>query len=131
MADFDYDVSQWVAKSKSKGDQVFRAIAEAAVARVKELTPVRTGFLRANWTAIMKGDSEPKPGESGGANRIATARAGDVISIVNPVAYARAVEYGRTVPSKDGMRTIPGRGMVQQTIAEMPSIAERVVRRFR
>ena len=34
----------------------FQAIAQDALARVKELTPVRTGNLRANWQVVVAGD---------------------------------------------------------------------------
>ena len=48
--------------------------------------------------------------------------------ILNPVSYARAIEYGREIQRKDGQTTrTHGRGMVQQTVSELPQIAQRVV----
>jgi hypothetical protein len=132
MADFEYDVSRFVKRAGARMDEALRGIAEAAVARVKELTPVRTGFLRANWTAVIQGDAEPIAAPSGNPPRIEGAKAGDVITIVNPVKYARRMEYGFTSTTKDGETKIhPGRGMVQQTLLEMPKISERVLRNLR
>lgn len=187
--DFATSVAQWVQASKGRTDEVFRAIAADALARVKELTPVRTGYLRANWQAsledhVLPVDRQESAGETasglaanlagtvggarvgaavgalsgtpigsavggaiGGAiggvageaaveggkgDALETAKIGQVIYILNPVAYARSVEYGRSIKRKDGGTTeIEGKGMVRQTVAELPQIASRVVARFR
>lgn len=132
MADFDVDVTRFVERAKKNQTAVLRGIAEEAVARVKSLTPVRTGYLRANWTATLNSEAIPKPSQGGaGTDRIQSAVAGDVLVISNPVHYARRIEYGYQGQSPSGKPiNQPGRGMAQQTVAELPEIAERVLRRF-
>ncbi len=59
------------------------------------------------------------------------ARIGDVITIYNNVEYAAPVEYGRSGTRKDGSSYhVEGRGMMAQTVAELPAIAGRVVARY-
>lgn len=190
MDDFAVQVGRWCDKAEGRAREAFIAIAWEALTRVKELTPVRTGWLRSNWQAVT-GDSDlpverregvkstteiaagllagtaggivgaaggtalggPAGGIAGGlatsmaaqegaeafVRRLETpnlrafteARLGETIRIVNPVRYARAIESGRQVERADGSITqVPGRGMVAQTVAEMPVIAERAVGRI-
>lgn len=133
MADpFEVQVRQWVEKAGRRAQAAFRATAQDAVTRVKELTPVRTGYLRANWTAMQPGEAEPVAGRVPPAEAaIAQLRLGDRLLVLNPVQYARRVEFGFTGTDAAG-RTFnqAGRGMVQQTVAEMPAIAEAAVRRI-
>lgn len=131
-AQFTVDVSRFVAKAKRDMDGLFRAIALEALARVKELTPVKTGYLRANFIATLDPQQVREPGTGqGGEAAIAQAKAGDTIFIVNPVVYARRVEFGFVgEDSKGRSYNQPGRGMVQQTVTELPSIARRVARRW-
>jgi hypothetical protein len=136
-ADFAAAIDRWCEQAEALPDQVFRGIAEAALQRVKELTPVDTGNLRANWS-ITLGDEQPIIGRDdrnpdGAPLRVDLSwlKAGEVIRIVNPVAYARPVEYGYTIKLKDGgTRQVEGRHMAQQTILELPRIAEDVVRQL-
>lgn len=132
MADFSTQVSEWVLKARGNADAALRAIAFDAVTRVQELTPVDTGFLRSNWTAIKQGDEEPVAGRvrpPGAA--IAAAHAGDTIIILNPVVYARRIEYGFIGEDSAGKTyNQQGRHMVAQTVSEMPQIAARAVARI-
>lgn len=132
MADFDFDVSRWCDRQRDHADLILRAIAFEAVNRVKELTPVDTGFLRSNWTAILRGQTEPVAGRaSDPLYTIARARIGDVIVIVNPTEYARRIEYGFVGEDSLGRHfNQQGRHMMAQTIAELPAIADRVVARL-
>ncbi|WP_109151568.1 HK97 gp10 family phage protein [Azospirillum sp. TSO5] len=128
MSDFSFAISRWCDRAKGRATAVLRGTALEAVGRVQELTPVDTGFLRANWSAVLTVDAIPKPGAPT-LEALATARAGDVIYIVNPTAYARAIEYGRTGERKDGTQWVmQGRGMAAQTVAELPQIADRVLK---
>lgn len=132
MADFDVDVTRWVEKARKNMDAALRGIAEAAVARVKSLTPVRTGYLRANWTATLNDEAIPTPQSNGaGTMRLLDAKAGDVVVISNPVQYARRIEYGFVGTDERGrVQNQQGRGMVQQTVAELPAIADGVIKRL-
>jgi hypothetical protein len=252
--DFAVSVARWCDQAATRADEAFRRIAWAALARVQELTPVRTGYLRANWVALKEGEAVPKPGSSQGAGSvppeqglfsaagstvggyaggftlgqalasagkvagraagpvgtfagtaigqaggqalegsqikpteiigeaagstagyyaggvlgaavggpagavvgglvggavgglagqalvrapdgsggITSARIGDKILIVNPVAYARRIEFGFVGEDSRGRRfSQQGRGMMQQTIAEIPVLAERVLAQMR
>jgi hypothetical protein len=131
--DFRVQVEQWVVRAKGRAQEAFRAIAQDASTRVKELTPVRTGYLRANWSAILDGEAEPKPGAAPPAEAaIGRAALGDTIHVLNPVVYARRVEFGFVGEDSLGRKyNQRGRGMVQQTVAEMPRLSERAVARVR
>lgn len=126
MADFSEDVSRWVDGRRAKAREVFVAIATDAVNRVKELTPVDTGFLRSNWTAMKPGDTEPVAGRVQDPMAvITTARIGDTIVIVNPTEYARRIEYGFVGEDSLGRHySQQGAHMVAQTMAELPRIAQ-------
>lgn len=132
MADFSEDVSRWVNRARGRADAVFRAIATDALNRVKELTPVDTGFLRSNWTAVRQGEAEPVAGRVPDPMRaIAEVKVGEVLVIVNPTLYARRIEYGFVGEDSAGRHfNQEGRHMVQQTMAEMPAIAAAALARI-
>lgn len=132
MADFSEDVSRWVDRRQRNAEAIFRAIATDAVNRVKELTPVDTGFLRSNWTCLRQGEPEPVAGRVPDAMyAIASARVGDVLIILNPTVYARRIEYGFVGEDNAGRHYHQqGAHMVQQTMTELPEIARRAVARL-
>lgn len=155
--DFSISVGKWVALAKERSRIAFIAIGFEALAAVKEKTPVRTGWLRSNWQIQREGETMPvirgalpadparameklqemkdEAATSGAmdarqaADGAMEAQIGEKLRIVNPVVYARAIEYGREIEKADGttVRT-NGAAMVQQTMAEIPTIAEAVVR---
>lgn len=119
-------VDEWIAKVRDRADRITRAIAEDCLARVKDLTPVKTGYLRANW-AIVEGNA-------GAA--LAGAREGDSLAVIlslksgvtwtlyNPVVYAARIENGFVGEDSLGRHyDQKGAHMLQQTITEFPSIA--------
>jgi Bacteriophage HK97-gp10, putative tail-component len=126
MADFSEEVTRWVNDAGVLASAVFRAIAYDTVQRVQELTPVDTGFLRSNWTVIKKGDAEPVVGRVPPPSAtLGEAVVGDVLVIINPVIYARRIEYGFVGEDSRGRYyNQPGRHMVAQTMSELPTIAE-------
>ena len=147
---FSADVSRWCDGQKARAEEAFLAIGYAVLREVREKTPVRTGWLRANWQIVIKGEAvgmtKPAGGErehtafsaqgtapaSAASGLTMTLRGrvelGDVIQIVNPVAYAAPIEFGREIQKKDGSIThVPGRGMVQQTMADLPRIAAQAI----
>jgi hypothetical protein len=130
---FDVAVDRWVAKAKEAADLAFQTTVQDALARVKELTPVDTGYLRANWTVALPGDVMPVAAWSQHPEEvIAKLAAGDQVYIVNPVPYAMRIEFGYVgMDSKGRFYDQKGRGMMQQTIAEMPRIAEAATQRVR
>jgi hypothetical protein len=132
MADFASDVSAWCDRAGARANQVFQAIAFDAVARVQELTPVDTGFLRSNWTAMKAGEPEPVAGRVPPPGvAIVNITVGQILIILNPVAYARRIEYGFVGEDALGRHyNQAGRHMMDQTITEMPMIAQRAFNRI-
>jgi hypothetical protein len=152
--DFDVQVGQWVRRARENARIAFVAIGFEALSRVKELTPVRTGWLRSNWQIQREGEAVPvqrsaiptdpveaqrlldqlkaeaEEGRSPAALAEAAAQAqlGEKLRIVNPVIYARAVEYGREIERKDGgITTTTAAGMAAQTALEIPEMARAIV----
>lgn len=108
MADFDVDITTWVNKAKEKTGAAPMAIAHAAVDRLKELTPVETGTLRAGWQVEQISEGE--------------------IAIENNVVYARRINDGFV--GRDSLGRYydqAGQHMVEQVLAELPQIAAKVV----
>ena len=57
--DFSAQVGAWVDLAGAQARVAFLAIAYGAVTRVKELTPVDTGYLRANWQVVRGEQAVP------------------------------------------------------------------------
>jgi phage tail tape-measure protein len=86
---FAVDVQRWAEKAEKRSVDASRAIAEAALARVKELTPVRTGTLRSAWTIVPLGEEVKAEGSVG--------------ATVASVGAALGADYGaRTLASRYG-----------------------------
>lgn len=132
MADFSVDVSAWCDREERMATAVLRAIAYDTIAAVQQRTPVDTGFLRANWTAMLAHDTEPVAGRvPPPADAIERAEIGTVITIVNPVVYARRIEYGFVGEDSAGRHyNQEGQHMVGDTIAEIGVIAQRALERI-
>ncbi len=62
MADFDADLSEFVRKAKRRLVVFYINLGQMALARVKELTPVKTGNLRANWQLVVGDAAQPVAG---------------------------------------------------------------------
>ena len=129
---FEISVSQWVDKAKANAGAAFQATAMDALARVKQLTPVKTGYLRANWFAVRGGDAIPVAGSPDQSNSvIAGLRLGDRVVLANPCVYALRIEFGYVgVDSLGRHYNQQGAGMMQQTYHEMPQIAARATARI-
>ena len=137
-ADFVASLDSFLETVDRRADLVVRAIAEAVLDKVKEYTPVDTGFLRAGWSVVpggtelpvvQRGAQPPPEGASPLTVDLSRLKAGAVVRIVNPVAYARPVEFGHARVLKDGStRHVEGRHMAARAVAELPALAERVVR---
>lgn len=122
---FEVQVEKWVAKAQDRALAAFQATAWDALARVKQLTPVDTGYLRSNWVVLRPGDTLPVAGQiTDPMETIRKLQLGDKIVLANPVVYARRVEFGFTGTDSLGRHyDQKGRHMMAQTIAEMPRIA--------
>lgn len=126
MADFSVAVETWVQRVRDRQTQAFIGIAEAVRARVMELTPVLTGRLRAGWFLVARSDDV-----EGQAKDINQFEIGDVIVLSNNVEYARRIEYGFVGEDSRGRKYMQQpRGMVAQTVTEIPAIADAVVKRL-
>jgi hypothetical protein len=128
---FSLEVERWVIKAKDLADAAFQATAMDTVNTVKSYTPVRTGFLRANWTVVKNNDEIPVPARVQTPEKtIATLRLGDRLLIVNPVVYAARVEFGFVGTDKLGRHyNQVGAGMMQRTMDQLPEIARAATER--
>ena len=123
MSDFAFDVSKWVLKAKANAELAYQNIGAAALERVKELTPVKTGYLRASWIVT----TDPQALESANFS-FSDVNIAQTIYIVNPVVYARRINYGFVGTDSLGRKyNQMGVHMVEQTMAEMPQIANKAL----
>jgi hypothetical protein len=125
---FAVDISRWIAKARSNLNAVYEVTAELALAHVKSLTPVRTGFLRASWT-ISTGDSAEASGSGADAlQELSRLKIGDRIVILNPAPYAMRINFGFVGTDSLGRHyNQKGNHMVERTIAVMPELARQAV----
>lgn len=101
---FSAAVDEWVAATEARMTAVFRLSAEYVIENVIELTPVRTGFLRASLAVTTDGPlpirSDAKPSEGGTYQSapyslvISGADLGQTIHASFTAAYAAHIEYG-------------------------------------
>lgn len=120
-------VDAWITKAKERQDRVIQLAAELALQRIKELTPVKTGNLRANWVVIRGSKADalsgppPRPEESEQA--ILTLHAGDAFTLVNPTEYAARINYGFVGTDSLGRHyDQPGVHMIEKVVTELPDI---------
>lgn len=76
-------------------------------------TPVKTGFARAEWIAVLNGGSWKQTGAPGKGSHpdalagslalIATAKLGDAVWLLNGVPYIIGLEYGHSSQAPAGM----------------------------
>jgi hypothetical protein len=125
---FATDISRWIAKARGNLNSAYEVTAELALAHVKSLTPVRTGFLRASWT-ITTGDSAAPSGSGDDARQeIGRLKVGERIVLVNPAPYAMRINFGFVGTDSLGRHyNEKGYHMVEKTIAVMPDLARQAV----
>ncbi len=127
---FYASVDAWVTKVREREDRVVQLSAQLALQRIKELTPVKTGNLRASWILLRGSQAELL---SGGELRVADSqtsvlslRAGDAWTIANPAPYARRINYGFVGTDSLGRHyDQPGVHMLEKVITELPDIVAR------
>src|SRR4051812_49190542 len=123
LGTFELDIGRFVAKAKGNIDLVIRKISLDLFKRVIMKSPVDTGRFRGNWQVAI--GSIPAGvlavnDKSGTVtiNRVQAAvlqlKAGDTITLINNLAYARRLEYGYS-------KQAPA-GMVRLTLQEYPLV---------
>jgi hypothetical protein len=129
---FELDIARFVAKAQGNIDLVVRKVALDLFKRVILKSPVDTGRFRGNWQvaigSVPAGTLElnDKTGTATIAKVTATTlrmEAGQVITLVNNLAYARALEYGHSKQAPNGMvrLTVTEYGaVVNKAAAEVP-----------
>lgn len=112
LGQFALDVKKWVDKTEGNLDLVVRKIALDMFRQIVIMSPVDTGRFKGNWQVAI--GSVPTGtltlnDKSGTAtiSRITAAtlglKAGQVITLVNNLAYARRLEYGYSKQAPGGM----------------------------
>lgn len=130
---FTVAVSQWIDRAHGLARAALQATAQDALARVKELTPVKTGYLRSNWTVSDGSAVVTIQGDRAASSQevIQRLQLGQPCTILNDLKYAARVEFGFVGTDKRGRHyNQPGVGMMQQTISEMPKIAAKATARI-
>lgn len=112
LGSFELDIQRFVDRAKGNIDLVVRKVALDMFKRVILKSPVDTGRFRGNWQvaigSIPAGTLEinDKAGTATIAKVTAATlqlKAGQVITLVNNLAYARALEYGHSKQAPNGM----------------------------
>lgn len=120
---FDVDIQRFVTKAKGNIDLVHRKVAIDLFRRVIMKSPVDLGTFKSNWQcaigSIPSGvlNTVDKSGTATIARMSAVAatfKVGQVIYLVNNLAYARPLEYGHS-------KQAPG-GMVRLSVAEFGAV---------
>ena len=109
---FTASIQNFVDKTQGNADLIVRKIALEMFSRVIMKSPVDTGRFRANWQVGIEsipGETLDAMDKSGGealarvSEAVLSARAGQTITLVNNLAYARKLEYGYSKQAPAGM----------------------------
>lgn len=109
---FELDISKFVAKAKGNIDLVIRKIALDLFTRVIMKTPVKSGRARGNWQVAIESIPsgtlaiDDKAGTATLSKVTATTlglKAGQTITLVNNLSYARKLEFGHSKQAPSGM----------------------------
>lgn len=125
---FVLDIQRFVDKANGNLDLVVRKVALDLFKRVIMKSPVDTGRFRGNWQVAIGGIPagtlalNDKAGTATIAKVTAATmglRAGQVITLVNNLAYANALEYGHSKQAPNGMvrLTVTEYGAVVNAVA--------------
>lgn len=148
LGTFTLDIQRFVDKANGNLDLVVRKIALDLFLRVIEKSPVDTGRFKSNWQVAIgsipngtielskdvshnEHGKERELGKEARGSFAGTAsisrvqaevlglKAGDVIYLVNNLAYSRALEYGHSKQAPSGM--------VRTTVQEFGAVAAQAV----
>jgi hypothetical protein len=128
LGSFELDIARFVAKANGNVDLVVRKVALDLFSRVIQKSPIDTGRFKGNWQvaigSIPAGTLEVNDKDGSATIARVTAevlglKAGDVITLVNNLAYARALEYGHS-------KQAPA-GMVRLTVTEYGAVVNKAV----
>lgn len=114
--DFALNVRKWAESVPGKVELVTYAIGEAVVERVKELTPVDTGFLRSSWVLVTEEQLTRLESASLDA---AGSLVGDVTAAVTKKALAGVTRFGGVAGMAVGFATSAVIGDENAGIEEM------------
>lgn len=126
LGSFELDIARFVEKAKGNVDLVVRKVALDLFKRVIMKSPVDTGRFRGNWQVAIGSipagtlQIDDKAGTATIAKVTAATmrlQAGQVITLVNNLVYARALEYGHSKQAPNGM--------VRLTVTEYGAIVNR------
>ena len=123
LGSFELDIARFVEKAKGNIDLVVRKISLDLFSRVIEKSPVLTGRFRANWQVAIGSIPEgtldlTDPSGAATISRVQAVtlglKAGDIVTLVNNLPYARPLEYGHS-------KQAPA-GMVRLSVSEYPQV---------
>lgn len=126
LGSFELDIARFVEKAKGNVDLVVRKVALDVFKRVIMKSPVDTGRFRGNWQVAIGSipagtlQIDDKAGTATIAKVTAATmrlQAGQVITLVNNLVYARALEYGHSKQAPNGM--------IRLTLTEFGSVVSK------
>jgi hypothetical protein len=132
LGDFELQIQRFVDKAKGNVDIVVRKVALDLFKRVVIKSPVDTGRFKSNWQVAIGSipagtlaTTDKSGGETLAKIQAATLafRAGQVIYLVNNLAYARRLEYGWSKQAPSGMVRLAVQSygaVVRQAASEVP-----------
>ncbi len=126
---FRLDIQKFVEKAKGKTKQFAVEFIQELNAQVVQATPVKTGFLRNSWYAVLNAEpSGPGGGDVAGMDIVANElKIGDTFRAVNGAAYGMRVEFGFVgVDSLGRHYNQAPRSFVRTTLDRAESIANEV-----
>jgi len=136
------DPLKWSAKMKDAPRDAVNIFAFEVFNRVVMRTPVDTGAARQNWLVTINSETDSYDENKTSGNVLAEggaviegAKGDDTIYIQNSVPYIGVLEYGRTNPVKNPVKSTPeGRssqapnGMVGVTLAKADQLWDKAVK---
>jgi hypothetical protein len=123
---FALDISRFVDKTKSNIDDTVRRVTLDIFSRVIQKSPVLTGRFKSAWVVgINSIPSDLPEGTDTNASQarvdaaIPLVKAGDVVTLINHIPYAVALEFGHSKQAANGM--------IRTTLAEFESVVQSAV----
>lgn len=110
---WDKQIDEWLEQNEKDNLEITQQIAEVALRRIIDRTPVASGALRANWKVgigspdgsidVDATDPNGSKALAAGLAEIKNLKPGQVVNISNSLAYALDIEEGRSAKAPSGM----------------------------
>jgi hypothetical protein len=132
LGNFELDIQRFVEKANGRVDLVIRKVALEMFTRIVIKSPVDTGRARGSWSCAIGSipSAQVNHLDKTGAATIgqisataARVKAGEVIYLTSSLSYIRALEFGHSSQSPNGMvrlSVLEYGAVVNKAVAELP-----------